>query len=189
MMKISGIKALLAIVMAIGLWGCSSPGSSLPPIQPTKPGAYTLDSGDQLRIIVFGEERLTGEYVVDGNGAISIPLLETITARGKTTDVLEQSIIAELKKGIVVNPSVNVQIQAFRPFYILGEVEKPGQYPYVEGMTTLTAVAIGGGFTFRAKQDIFSITRAQGGKSIEGRGGRNTTVEPGDVVFVYERYF
>ena len=132
---------------------------------------------------------MTGEYVVDGNGAISIPLINAIDARGKTTDQLEQAIIVELKQGIVINPSVNVQIQTFRPFYILGEVARPGQYAYVEGMTTLTAVAIGGGFTFRAKQDVFSITRAQGDKSVEGRGGRNTIVEPGDVVFVYERFF
>ncbi len=188
-MKISGIRAVLAIIMAIGLWGCSSPGASLPPIKPTNPGAYTLDSGDKLRIIIFGEDRLSDDYAVDGNGTISIPLLDAISARGKTTDQLEQSIIAELKKGIVLDPSVNVQVQSFRPFFILGEISSPGQYAFVEGMTTLTAVAIGGGFTFRAKQDIFSITRVQDDKSVEGRGGRNTVVEPGDVVFVFERFF
>jgi polysaccharide export outer membrane protein len=180
---------LLAIAFAAPwLWGCAS-GPALPPLDFENDGAYRLDSGDQLRIIVFGQEELSASYTVDGAGKISIPLIPAISARGLTTDQLEQAVSGELEMGVVISPSVSVQIEAFRPFFILGEVRRPGQYPYVHGMTVLTAVAIAGGFTPRAEKDHVSITRTGLDSAVEAAAERHTLVRPGDAIFVHERYF
>jgi protein involved in polysaccharide export with SLBB domain len=149
---------------------------------------YRLDNGDKLRITVFGQEAMTGEYVVDGSGSISMPLLAQVKAGGLTAQGLEQEISQRLtSEGLLVNPSVNVQILTYRPFFILGEVAQPGQFPYVDNMTVLTAVAMAGGFTHRADSDGFLITRKIGNKVIEGHAQRNTLVKPGDVITVQER--
>lgn len=177
---------LFAAALAMPLvWGCAGP--LLP--ESGSDGVYRLDSGDQLRIIVFGQEELTGSYVVDGAGAISVPLIPPVDVRGLTTVQLEQKIGEYLKKGVVISPSVSVQIEILRPFFILGEVRRPGQYPYVHEMTVLTAVAIAGGFTPRADENGISITRSSGDTAIEARVERHTRVQPGDVVFVHERFF
>jgi polysaccharide export outer membrane protein len=182
----------LALLIATGAvafgWGCSS-GASFPPVEAGAQGEYKLDSGDQIRIIVFGQEELSGRYTVDGAGMISMPLIPAVKARGVTTAELEQVIGGELEKDIVIRPNVTVQIENFRPFFILGEVHNPGNYPYVHGMTVLTAVAIAGGFTPRAQKDYVSITRKVEGAAVEGRAERNTFVLPGDVIFVHERFF
>ena len=118
-----------------------------------------------------------------------MPLLGAVPVRGKSTDELEETIEAELAKGLLRDPSVSVQVERFRPFYILGEVKQPGQYPYVPGMTVLAAVAIAGGFTFRAEDDYVAITRQAGKDAAEGRAARQSIVLPGDTIFVFERWF
>lgn len=174
----------------IGLAACASPGSSLPPLPEESVQPYRLDSGDQVRVIVFGQPDLSGEFRVSDSGNIAIPLIGAIQARGRATRELEQAITSTiLANGLLVNPSVSVEVQTYRPFFILGEVRNPGQYPYVNGMTVSTAVAIGGGFTFRAETNYVSITRQVDGRTIEGRAERNTLVRPGDVIYVFERYF
>jgi polysaccharide export outer membrane protein len=180
----------LCLLVAGGpfIGGCG-PKQSLPPIGTESGGAYRLDSGDQLRLVVFGQAELTGSYTVDGSGMISMPLIPAVRARGLTTAELEEAIGAELRRGVVRNPSVSVQIEAFRPFFILGEVREPGSYPYVHGMTVLTAVAIAGGFTERAQKSYVSITRTVDDSAVEARAERHTLVRPGDVIFVLERYF
>ena len=151
---------------------------------------YRLDSGDQMRITVFGQEEMTGEYVIDGSGFISLPLIAQVEARGRTAEELEQEISQRLRsQSILINPSVNIQVLTYRPFFILGQVAAPGQYAFAEGMTVLTAVAMAGGFTTRADTDDFTIVRKVGNKVIEGRAQRNTLVKPGDVVSVPERIF
>ena len=182
------LALLIATVAVAFCWGCSS-GASLPTPEPGAQRTYQLDSGDQLRILVFGQDELSGSYTVDGTGMISMPLIPAVNARGFTTAQLEQVIARELAKGIVIRPSVSVQIENFRPFFILGEVRNPGHYPYVHGMTVLTAVAIAGGFTPRAQKDYVSITRSVGGPAVEGRAERSAFVLPGDVIFVHERFF
>jgi polysaccharide export outer membrane protein len=153
-------------------------------------GPYQLDSGDKLRVVVFGQEDISGEYAVDGSGFISMPLINQVQARGRTVTELEKEIAQRLQSGnVLVNPSVSVQVATFRPFFILGEVRQPGQFPYVEGMTVLTAVAMAGGFTYRAEMDSYTLTRKVGEKAVEARAERNTVVQPGDVIFVRERYF
>jgi polysaccharide export outer membrane protein len=176
------------VLCAACVSGCSS-SPSLPAFDATSDGAYRLDSGDQLRIIVFGQEELTGKYTVDGAGKISMPLIPMVQARGFTTAELEQEVTRELKNGVVIAPSVSVQIEAFRPFFILGEVRRPGHYPYVHGMTVLTAVAIAGGFSPRAQEDYVSITRTIGESAVEARAKRQALVRPGDVIYVRERFF
>jgi len=187
--SLAQIFLLLAMTLSAPLgWGCAGAGS-LPPLEPGSSAAYRLDSGDQLRVIVFGQADLTGSYTVDGAGMISMPLIPAVEARGHTPAELGEAISAELKRGVVRSPSVSVQIEAFRPFFILGQVRRPGQYPYVHGMTVLTAVAIAGGFTARAREKYVSITRTSGDSAVEARAERSTLIRPGDVIYVLERFF
>ena len=184
-------KILVAALAAAALAGCAGPGD-LPPIEQAAPTSeYRLDSGDQLRITVFNQDQLTGLYSVDPAGDISMPLIGQVPARGLTPGDLEKSLVKRLSQdqNILVNPSINVQIQTYRPFYILGEVKNPGQYPWAHESTVLSAVAVAGGFTYRARQDFVSITRKNGDQVVERRGDRSSLIQPGDVVYVYERYF
>ncbi len=122
-------------------------------------GPYTLDSGDKLRIVVFGQDALSNNYAVDAQGAVSLPLVGAIEARGLTTAQLGSAIAGRLKSGYVRDPSVAVEVETYRPFFVLGEVTYPGQYPYVPNMTAENAIAIAGGFTPRAEKDNVTITR------------------------------
>ena len=146
---------------------------------------YTLDTGDKLRVVVFGQEGITGSYMVDASGHVSLPLIGSVPARGTTTDALSRAIAERLKKGFVRDPNVTVEVEAYRPFFILGEVTTPGQYPYVPNMTAETAVAIAGGFTPRAFKDTVQITRRQ--QRIDAP--ITSAVRPGDTIVVKERWF
>jgi polysaccharide export outer membrane protein len=160
------------------------------PVAVSEAEPYRLDNGDQLRIMVFGQETMSGEFMVDGSGHISMPLIEQVEARGRTANELEQEIAQRLSsEGLLVNPSVSVQIVTYRPFFILGEVAQPGEYVFTEGMTVLTAVAKAGGFTYRADSDDFTISRNTGSEIVEDGAQRNTPVKPGDVVYVHQRIF
>jgi polysaccharide export outer membrane protein len=152
--------------------------------------AYSLGPGDQVRIITFGEENLTGEFRVNDSGNIALPLLGAVHAAGLTSAGLESAVAAALKRGnLVRNPSVAVEVIAYRPVYVLGEVNKPGQYAYQPGMTVVTAVAVAGGFTYRAVDGYVAIVRSIGGNAVEGRASRQAFVQPGDVITVFERRF
>ena len=167
-----------------------APGSDLPPLPETPPGAYQLGVDDEVRIISFGEDQLTGKFRVNDRGDIAMPLIGTSPASGTTTSELEHRIAQRiLDKKLLLDPSVSVEILSYRPIFVLGEVTKPGQYPYQPGMTVLTAVAVAGGFTFRAQTDEASILRKIDGHPVEGRVPRGTEVQPGDVVNILERYF
>jgi polysaccharide export outer membrane protein len=151
--------------------------------------AYRLDAGDRLRVVVYGQEGLTNTYAIDAGGAITMPLIGAVTARGRTNSGLAAEIAAKLRSGYIREPSVAVEIEAYRPFFILGEVAAPGQYPYVPNMSVETAVAIAGGFSPRAKRDRVTLTHAgeQGATRIVVPLG--TSVAPGDTVLVGERWF
>jgi polysaccharide biosynthesis/export protein len=116
------------------------------------PQAYTLDSGDKLRVVMFGQEGISGNYLVDAGGNVSLPLVGTVRARGITTEHLARMISARLKQGYVREPHVTVMIEDYRPFFILGEVTMPGQYPFVPNMSAENAIAVAGGFSPRAKK-------------------------------------
>ena len=180
---------------AIGFAACLTlsacePGSNLPPLPNTVQAPYTLGPGETVRVVVFGQTQLTGEFIVSDRGTISVPLLGDIPATNETADQLAQSISTALAdKKILINPSVSVEVVRYRPVFILGEVEKPGQYPYEPGMTALTLAAIAGGFTYRAQTGYVSVLRKDDGHVVEGRAPRGEEIQPGDVVTVFERYF
>jgi polysaccharide biosynthesis/export protein len=181
-------RVLLPCLIGLAaLVGCRA---KLPPLPPSDTSDYKLGPGDKIRVITFGGQDLTGEFRVNDSGEIAVPLIGTVHAAGLTPKQLEQRLAADLSRShLFKNPSVSVEVVAYRPIFVLGEVSKPGQYPYQPGMTVLTAVADAGGFTYRAVDDSFSIVRTMNGRAIEGGANRQTFVQPGDVITVFERHF
>ena len=151
--------------------------------------SYHLDAGDKLRVVVYGQEGLTNSYAIDAGGSITMPLIGAVPARGRTTAGLAGEIAARLRNGYIREPSVAVEIDTYRPFFILGEVSAPGQYPYVPNMTVESAVAIAGGFSPRAKRDVVTVTHTEAGGSMRAVVPLGTPLAPGDTVFVGERWF
>ena len=151
--------------------------------------SYTLDSGDRLRVVVFGQEGLSASYAVDTSGRITMPLIGAVNARGMTPAGLQQAIAAKLKNGFVREPHVAVEVELYRPFFILGEVTLPGQYPYVPNMTVETAVAIAGGYTPRAFKHKIEISRQVNGLTEKRVVSPNYPVRPGETVQIAERWF
>ncbi len=152
-------------------------------------GPYRLDAGDKLRIVVFGQEGLTNTYAVDAGGSITMPLIGGVRAKGLSPAELAGVITARLKHGYIREPYVAVEIEAYRPFFILGEVTAPGQYPYVPNMTAESAVAIAGGFTPRAQRQDVKLTRTYPAGSVTTTVPLATTLKPGDTILVGERWF
>ncbi len=152
-------------------------------------GPYLLDTGDRLRIFVYGQPNLSRGYVVDHAGKITVPLIGNVTARGITTQSLEGVIKSRLGSQFVKDPQVTVDIQQNRPFFILGEVRTAGQYPYVSGMTVETAVAIAGGYSERASIHKFRISRRINGLVEVIEAPADYVVQAGDTVTVFERFF
>jgi len=150
---------------------------------------YTLDSGDKLRVVVFGQEGLSNSYTVDPSGSITMPLIGAVPARGLTTAAIQQAISAKLRQGYIREPHVAVEVEAYRPFFILGEVTLPGQYPYVANMTIETAVAIAGGYTPRAFKYQVEISRPVDGVTTRQKVPPTYPVRPGDTIVVSERWF
>ena len=148
---------------------------------------YRLGSGDRVKVIVFGEDDLSGEFELDGGGAFSMPLIGTIQALSQSPRQLEENIAAKLLDGYLRNPRVSVEVLNYRPFYILGEVNNPGSYPYRAGMNILNAAALAGGFTFRADEGDIEVSR--GGQGEPQVMPPETIVQPGDVIRVNERLF
>jgi len=151
--------------------------------------AYTLDAGDKLRVVVFGQDGITNSYVVGTDGNVNLPLVGSVPARGFTTPQLSQMISERLKQGYVREPHVSVEVETYRPFFILGEVTTPGQYSYVANMTAETAVAIAGGFSPRADKRKIELTRNAPGQSFKGEVPLSYPIRPGDTVLVKERWF
>jgi len=150
---------------------------------------YHLDSGDVLKLIVFGDDGLTGSYPVDKAGYVAVPLVGDVPARGRTADQLEIELADRFRDGYLNDPDVTVQVERYRPFFIMGEVTTGGQYSYVPGMTVQKAVAIAGGYTARAEQSSVDITRQIGDQVITGRVQASDPLLPGDTVYVRERWF
>ena len=216
--RLARIALMLLAVFAAGLGGCKMrgvpglngpdlalstpaplppPGQALPinagyappgvPVVPNE--TYTLDSGDRIRIIVFGQDNLSRVYGIDGSGAVAMPLIGAVRARGLTTFELANEIARDLKRKYIKDPKVTVEVETYRPFFILGEVNKPGQYPYVNAMTIEAAVAIAEGYTERAKQRFVRLTRRFGGVMSTVMVPADYPVQPGDTIYVLERFF
>jgi polysaccharide export outer membrane protein len=184
-MRWYGLTALL--IGLVLLTGCANQ-----PIadgyHPELVSPYQLDAGDRVRIIVFGQPDLTNTYVVDQGGAIAMPLIGAVRARGRTTAEVETDIASQLRKGYIRNPDVSVEVDRYRPFFAMGEVGAPGQYPYVPGMTVQQAVAAAGGFTARGETYGVQVTRSIGGRVETAILALSDPVLPGDTVFVRERH-
>jgi polysaccharide biosynthesis/export protein len=155
----------------------------------TYDAAYHLDAGDKLRVVVYGQEGLTNTYAIDAGGSITMPLIGPVPARGRTPAGLAAEISAKLRNGYIRDPSVAVEIESYRPFFILGEVAAPGQYPYVPNMTVESAVAIAGGFSPRALRDRVTVTHSGNSGSYRSVVPLGTSIGPGDTVLVGERWF
>jgi len=167
----------------------AAPIDALAYAPPVATGPYTLDSGDRLRIVVFGQDGLSNSYVVGASGNIDMPLIGPVAAHGATTDELAKRIAARLRQGFIREPHIAVEVEAYRPFFILGEVTQPGQYPYVANMTIETAVAIAGGFSPRAFRQSVILNRVIDGQQVRAQVPVTYPLRPGDTVNVQERWF
>lgn len=157
--------------------------------EPSEPSSYVLGPSDRVRLKVYGEQDITGEYELDTNGYISVPLAGRVKAAGLNTRQLEKAVAAALSKGLLRDPRVNAEVATYRPFFILGEIKKAGEYPYKAGLTVLDAVASAGGYTYRANESKVVIRRA--GSSVEETHALDAPVPvfPGDNIRIPERYF
>jgi polysaccharide export outer membrane protein len=183
------LVAIPALCLAGALTACN-PAGNLQPLPDVQKTSYTLGVGDKVRIITFGNEALTGEFRVNDSGKIAMPLLGSVPAAGKTPEQLQTTIAGELEsRNLLHKPNVSVEITDYRPVFVLGEVNKPGEYPYKPGMTFLSAVSTAGGFTYRAVTDEASIVRNAEGTTTEGTVTRRSLIQPGDVITVFERHF
>ncbi|RVU21695.1 polysaccharide biosynthesis/export family protein [Methylobacterium oryzihabitans] len=187
-------RALLsATAAALALGGCLRPAYRTALLDETGTGSvgasYTLAAGDRLRVIVFGQDNLSNIYTVDGAGRIIMPLIGAVSVGGTTTLQAARAVEARLRNGFVREPHVTVEVDGYRPFFILGEVTTSGQYPYVNGMTVETAVAIAAGFGPRAARDYAVVTREGPGGLVSGIVPMTYPVRPGDTVVIKERWF
>lgn len=187
------LKSILALLLSLTLAACGSPTAKLEPL-PLAPSqleaGYPLGGGDKLRMVVGGFTNLSIEYRVSDSGTISLPMLGAINVAGKTTTQVEQEVAAILtREELARNPSVNVQVEEYRHFFITGEVKRPGSYPFVPGMSVLTAITIAGGHTFRANTKSYSINRTENGNTVKGKGTDDTRMLPGDIIVVHESWF
>lgn len=181
MLALSACGQMLEPLPSAGASRSSSGLSALAPV-----AEYTLGSEDKIRLTVFGEEQLSGEFLVDSSGSVSIPLVGEVRAGGLTLRQFEAGVAAKLKQGYLQDPKVNAEVVNFRPIYVIGEVKKPGQYPYVSNMTLQKAVALAEGYTYRANESSAEIIR--NGQKFRADGGM-TPLLPGDEIRVLERYF
>jgi len=157
--------------------------------EPESAAAYRLSTGDKLRVTVYGHDDLSGEFEIDATGQISLPLIGDIRAAGETANGLETVIIGALQPDYLKNPRVSAELLNYRPFYIFGEVNSPGGYPYASGMTVISAVAVAGGFTYRARKTRIRIIRGTDDDQVELEVADDTPIQPGDVIEVPERFF
>ncbi len=150
---------------------------------------YTLGAGDSLRVTVFGQDDLSGDFEVDGAGFVSLPLVGEVAGGGLTVRELERAITDALKPDYLINPRVSVQVLNYRPFYIIGEVKNPGSYPFVNGMKVINAIALAGGYTYRARENNVTVIRATNPTREKESADHDTIILPGDVIEVPERFF
>lgn len=189
------IRFLFITILTISVAGCETLAELTKPAPVTdsprgEPPVVRLQAGDKAKVVVYGEDRMSGDFEVDSNGQIVIPLLGPIRAVGMGKRELERAIVDRLKNGqILKNPVVTVDISAFRPFYVLGEVEKPGEYAFRNGLNAMSAVAVAGGYTYRASKSKVLIQRSGEKAFTEYALSPNIPIYPGDLISVPERFF
>jgi polysaccharide export outer membrane protein len=180
---------MMLLCLALVVPGCG--GGPSAHLTPPPAQGYVLDTGDELRINIFGLDGYGAvTYVVGEDGNLTLPVLDKVPAAGMTSDQLAASLRQLLlDREILKQPSVDVQLATLRPFHILGEVNKPGEYEFRPGMSVLTAVSIAGGFTYRAKEKDVIISRKVGGRQVTGKAAATDLIQPGDQIQVTERWF
>lgn len=184
------LTPVAGLLLAFGLTACGTNYDGLTMQSMGTPPAYKLDAGDRVAINVFGEENLSGEYEVDQSGIVSLPLAGRVKVASLTTQDAERTIGKRLSEGFVSNPNVTVSVVRYRPFYVLGEVARPGGYPFYSGASVLSAVAVAGGYTYRAEKMGVRLLRQGGdGTAQPQRITAGTYIEPGDIIIVPERWF
>jgi protein involved in polysaccharide export with SLBB domain len=190
----------LTLLVAVALWAAHSHAQTVakedvsattamaPDAHPTDPG-YRVGTGDQLHVTVYNETDLSGDYNVDDGGYLRLPLIGQIKVAGLTLVELENVIAGKYGAGYLKSPKISAQVTSYRPFYIIGEVNKPGQYSYVNGMNVLTAVALAGGYTYRADDSSVYVRRNGATEEESVPADQTTTIKPGDIIRVSERFF
>lgn len=194
MIKVKAWLRLACVIVGVSLVMLSSPvraagGDPAQAGRGEQPQEYTLGPGDKLKVTVFGSDDLSGETEVDPAGQVTLPLIQQVPAAGKTVPQLEDEIRRRLSPDFVKNPRLSIEVLNYRPFYIIGEVKNPGSYPYVAGMTVVNAIALAGGYTYRANKDEVIMVRATDPNRKPMPAARTDIVLPGDVVEVKERLF
>jgi polysaccharide export outer membrane protein len=181
------VLTVLALIAGFSLTGCAAGGGNFPPLPQTASGesSYQLGPGDKLHANVFGAEDLSGDFTVSDTGSLSFPLIGDVKAAGLTPTQLSNAVRDRLKDGFMRDPKVSVQVVTYRPFYIFGEVTRPGEYPYSTNMSVLNAVALGGGYSYRANQDYVVVRR----DNKDYRASGTSHIIAGDIIRVPERYF
>lgn len=180
---------IVSLLAAVALQGCADQHFRNDLFQASIASPYTLASGDRVRILVFGQDSLSNAYSVGSAGSISMPLIGNVPVYGQTTSQAERAIEARLKEGFLRDPHVSIEVEAFRPFFVLGEVTAAGQYPFINGMTIRKAIAVAGGFTPRGNQHFADVTRMIDGRPAVGQFPLDWPLRPGDTVTVEERIF
>jgi len=178
---------LAALVLILGPQAAAQQAEA--PAAADRTAAYRLGTGDRVKVVVFGESDLSGTFEVGSTATLSMPLIGEVPAGGLTVRELEHRIAAMLRDGFLKEPQVGAEVVNYRPFYIIGEVHRPGSYAYVNNMTVLTAVALGGGFTHRARESKAWLTRAGDPEKKEVLVENTAVVMPGDVIRIDERFF
>jgi len=183
-------RTLLTMIVTVPLvMGCSGQYGGLPSLAAPSPEPYQLGPGDEIRITVFGFDALSGTYAVSDSGIIAVPLVGTLSVQGRSIGDVETMLASTLqKRDIAPRANISIQVQRYRPFYILGEVQKPGEISYAPGMTILKAVSIAGGYTFRADTKQAIVSRP-GARPERGRAAPMDAVRPGDTIIVPEAWF
>jgi len=190
------VQVVAGLLLAVTLVACqagglperSGPSSADLPTRGDV-AAYQLGNGDELRLSVFGEPSLSGDFVVDGSGNVSLPLIGTVNVDGLTVEEFQAKVDRRLRDGYLNDPQVSAEVTSYRPYYILGEVNQPGEYPYTSGLTVLNAVATAQGFTYRANEKAVFIRTAGSQKERKVRLTSTTQVKPGDTIRIGERIF
>ena len=181
---LAGVQAVLLLLISGLLHAQESPANDADSVS-----GYQLGPRDRISVTVFNHPDLSGEYVLDGNGRFSMPLIGVVDAGGKTPVELEEVLVNRFRPDYLVNPRVSIEVRNYRPYYLIGEVQSTGSFPYVAGITYLTAIAMAGGYSYRAKKDVVYVIRGDDPEQEEIKLDANEKVQPGDIIRVAERLF
>ena len=187
--NLNWLFVLLVSVLVFGALSAAPARAQQPPSAAAQDGDYLLGSSDKVRVTVYGEPTLSGEFFVTGSGMVSLPQIGEVKASGLSLRQFQDAVQRSLSDGYLKEPRVSAEVLTFRPFYILGEVTKPGTYPYTSGLTVMNAVATAGGYTYRAEKRQVFVKRNGASEETKMELTPSVTVAPGDTIRIGERFF